>query len=314
MSFGLRFAIVTLATFAAANALACLIVPWLAGHRLVVAAADEARALLRVRLLPTVFALSATALSAASFLYFEPREQPETMGRVLTALALLAATLLAISTWRAVRLVLETRRVLRAWMWRAEPLDIPGITLPTYGVDAAFPIVAVVGILRPRFVVARSVIEHCSPEELRAIFAHERAHIARGDNLARALFGATPDLIALLPLARRIARAWHEATEEAADDRAAELGPNGRVLLAQALIKVARIAPASTIGDLPASALYRGENIERRVRRLLAPRPAPPPRLSLTWRLAMLTSLFVGSVLTLHALHELVEAAVANLP
>ena len=86
------------------------------------------------------------------------------------------------------------------------------------------------------------------------------------------------------------------------------------MLLAQALIKVARIAPASTLGDLPASALYRGENIERRVRRLLAPRPAPPARLPLAWRLVTLASLFTGSVLTLHALHELVEAAVANLP
>lgn len=314
MSFGVRFTIVTLATFASANLVACLIVPWLAGHRLVVAASDQARALVRVRLLPACFASCATALSIVSFLYFEPREQIETMGLVLTALAAIAGTMLVVSFVRAVGLILQTRRVVRTWMAHATPLTIPGITLPTYCVDAAFPLVAVVGITRPRFVIARSVVSHCSAEELQAIFAHERAHIARGDNLARALFAVTPDLLAPLPIAKHLAQAWHDATEESADDRAAELGPSGRVVLAQALIKVARIAPAASIGELPASALYRGENIDRRVRRLLAPRPAPPARLSLRWRIAMLASLFTGSVLALHAIHEIVEAAVAYLP
>jgi Zn-dependent protease with chaperone function len=314
MSFDLRFAIVTLATFASANFVACLIVPWLAGHRLVAAATDQARALLRVRLLPAVFATCATLLSGASFLYFEPRERPETMGLVLSALAAFAAGMLTISIVRTVRLILQTRRAMSAWTAHAQPLAIPGIALPTFCVDTGFPIVAVVGILRPQLVVARAVLETCSAEELQAIFAHERAHITRGDNLARALFAITPDLIAPLPLARRLAQDWHEAAEESADDRAAELGPNGRVILAQALIKVARIAPTLKVGELPASALYRGENIDRRVRRLLAPRPAPAATLPIGWRLFLLASLFAGSVLTLRAIHEIVEAAVAYLP
>jgi hypothetical protein len=109
---------------------------------------------------------------------------------------------------------------------------------------------------------------------------------------------------------------WHDAAEAVADDGATALGPEGRVDLASALLRVARLAPAgSPIVSLPASALYRGEDIADRVRRLLAP-PSPPvnTRLSGWRRTAMSGGLIVGGGMALHAMHEIVEAAVSFLP
>ena len=95
-------------------------------------------------------------------------------------------------------------------MATAEPLILPGATIPAFAVATPFPIVAVVGLFRPRLVIARSVLESCTPDELATIVAHEQAHVAHHDNLARALFLLAPDVVAWLPLgdtaARRLAR------------------------------------------------------------------------------------------------------------
>jgi hypothetical protein len=67
--------------------------------------------------------------------------------------------------------------------------------------------------------------------------------------------------------------------------------------------------------SLPASALYRGESLERRIRRLLAPAahaPAAGAAWILRWGLGgVVLSL---ALLTLRDIHDLVEAAVLFLP
>jgi len=200
-------------------------------------------------------------------------------------------------------------------MTGAEALHLPGVSIPAYAVVSPFPIVAVVGVIRPRLVVARSVLESCTPEELQAILAHEQHHLDRRDNASRVWFAAAPDLLAWLPISRRMSAAWQEASEEAADDAAARLGETGRVALAQALIRVARLAPARQhVQELPVSALYRGEDLDRRIRRLLSP-PAISADDSSLWqqRIAVIT-VVVGCAMTLHFVHALFEAAVTFLP
>jgi len=171
-------------------------------------------------------------------------------------------------------------------------------------------------MIRPRLVVARRVLAECPPEELAAILAHERRHFMQRDNLRRALLACLPDLLALAPMGDRLVTNWHDAIEEAADDAAAENGPAGRVDLASALVRVARLAPTGQRPVvLPVSALYRGENIERRVRRLLDdPEPPSAPRGS-AWRRGVVGAcLVVMGGLALHATHEVVEAAASFLP
>jgi hypothetical protein len=58
---------------------------------------------------------------------------------------------------------------------RPEPIALEGISIPAVAVDADFPIVAVAGVVRPRLIIARSVLASCSHEELRAVLATSRA-------------------------------------------------------------------------------------------------------------------------------------------
>ena len=65
---------------------------------------------------------------------------------------------------------------------------------------------------------------------------------------------------------------------------------------------------------MPASALYRGENIERRVRRLLAPVEPVTVRWTRPQRRLIRGAVMAGCVLALEAVHNVVEAAVTHLP
>jgi len=65
---------------------------------------------------------------------------------------------------------------------------------------------------------------------------------------------------------------------------------------------------------VPASALYRGENLDQRVRRLLGPPAVAAAPLSPAWRAVATTAIVASAALALHAIHELLEAAVTFLP
>src|SRR6185295_6121004 len=278
MSFDARFVVIALATFAFANVICCALVSWLWPRR-TASPLVRAESLRHLRLLPALVAALSMTLAAVSFLFFEPRGE-EHIGILMPALATLAMLLCVSGAWRLVQSLIITRRAARGWMRGAARITLDGWT----------------------------------PEELRAILAHEQGHAERRDNLGRLLIAVTPDIIAWLSLSKRMAAAWHDAAEEAADECADALGERGRVLLAEALIRVARLAPAGPPAVLPASALYRGENIERRVRRLLSPLAPMTIRWSLWQRRAGRTAFVIACVLALQGVYEIIEAAVTFLP
>jgi Zn-dependent protease with chaperone function len=316
VTFDVRLAVVALSTFALAGAVGSVGTVVLAKRREDDSPAAYARALFRRRMLPAALATAAMVQGIVSFVVFEPRSVQETVGVVLTTLAALGIALYAVAVARWARVTMATNRVLRTWMSTASPLTLPDVTIPTFAIDVAFPVVAVVGIVRPRLVVARQVLARCSGDELRAIIAHERRHIQNHDNIRRAVMACLPDPLSMTRLGQSLAERWHEAAEQAADDAASDVSPSGRCDLAAALLNVARLVPpGQPVVYLPASALYRGENLERRVRRLVGgPAPSPLPRASLVQRLAVGAVLVVGSGLALHAMHEVIEAAVTYLP
>jgi len=317
MSFALRFAIVALTAFTAANLAASALVPWLARRRQPADPIARADALRQARFLPIVMACGATAWTSLSFAIFEPRSADETMGVVLMFFAALAILLGIQATVRLVRLIARSNAAIRPLLAAGTPVAITGIDAPARVIDAAFPVVAVVGLRRPTLIIARSVLDACTPDELSAIVAHEAGHIRRRDNLTRLLMGVTPDFVSWFPGSKRaVAAAWHEAAEDAADDCADTLGPSGRLHLAEALLRVARLVPAGTTPIvLPTSALYRGEDLGRRVRRLLVPAAHEGRKLhSASRRLLTAGAAVTACVLALHGIHELVEVAVAFFP
>jgi peptidase M48-like protein len=315
VSFESRLLVVSLAAFAGSGLMGAALVPWLWRRIVSPTPAERAAAQLRLRLLPGALALTGALFTVTSYLLFEPRTFQERTGIILVSLAGFATLLGIGAIVRTLGLSRATRRACARWLETAEPVALAGATVPCLAVEARFPIVAVVGVFRPRLIIARSVLAACTPAELAAIVAHEQAHLTARDNLRRAIFLLAPDILGWLPLSGRLLGDWREATEEAADDFAGQSDDGQRVTLAEALIKVARLAPVGLRPEaLPASALYDGENIEHRVRRLLAPpRPDRPARTA--WQRAVLVAFVLGACgLAIGGVQAILEVAVNFLP
>ena len=133
--------------------------------------------------------------------------------------------------------------------------------------------------------------------------------------------GASQAMVSSVPgpwFSRDLPDAWRQATEEAADDLAAATAHDARFHLATALLRVSRLAPAteeqsSWHHQLPASALYRGESVEQRVRRLVDA-PASTPRARRPWFPAV-AAVALGAALALQReLHDVMEQVAAFLP
>jgi hypothetical protein len=274
VSYDAMLIVVVLAAFAVANVamsgVAALL--WRAARRDPdrLSPAARARGLFLVRLLPAGASLVLVAgVVLPAFHAFEPRGHDEAIGASLLALSVFGVLLVAGAAVRGWLSARATRRLVRAWMAQACPITLAGATVPAVRVESAFPLVAVVGLVRPRLLVAQRVLDACTPQELGAIVAHEAGHVATFDNLKRLLMRAAPDLLAFTPAGPAIEHDWADAAEEAADDHAARTAGGRALDLAGALVKVARMLPGGTHAALPASTLCHNETVERRVRRLL---------------------------------------------
>src|SRR5437762_1049263 len=82
-----------------------------------------------------------------------------------------------------------------SWLGSARPIEIAGAAVPAFSIDADYPLMALVGILRPRLLVTRGLMHALSDEELAACVAHELGHSQAWDNLKRLAMRASPDLL-----------------------------------------------------------------------------------------------------------------------
>ena len=91
----------------------------------------------------------------------------------------------------------------------------------------------------------------------------------------------------MLPIGRRLERAWLDSTESAADDHAAIAGGKRAALdLASTLIKIARVAPPTATAAMPVGSLLVDANdreVSNRVRRLIDVTEKDGRRLLNTW-------------------------------
>ncbi|MET0553746.1 MAG: M56 family metallopeptidase [Vicinamibacteria bacterium] len=225
--------------------------------------AGRGNAFLR-RLLPLAgLLLGMLVLMAPAFLLHEPAQADERPGVVASALAAFGLLLLGATAARAVRTFRATRRLVAEWSRDAQPIALPGQPVPAFGIVSAFPVVAVVGVFRPRLFIARRVLQALTPDELQAVLAHEAWHVRAGDNVKRWLMACAPT-IGFRPLAARLEREWEEAMEIEADR-----GAGGALELASALVKTARLAPPGADLRVPAAAFHGGGSIARRIDRLV---------------------------------------------
>jgi Zn-dependent protease with chaperone function len=257
---------------------------------------------------PMIAALAgAFGIVLPAFVLFEPRHDGEAHGLLLPVVATVGGFLLCRWGGRAARMIVISRRVTARWTRDGVRLVDARWGTTALAIDSGAPIVAVAGILRPRIYVDRRVLESCTPAELDAVAAHERAHILRRDNLRRLLVAACSG-----PFSSSAA-AWRESAELAAD-RLAASSPATAVDLAAALVKLSRLGMPPSLDALMVSTIHDAAPLERRVRRLLAVRPHTPRKrfAGTLWIAAPV--LLVGAPPVLQLVHAGIEHLVRHLP
>ncbi len=239
-------------------------------------AVSRARLLFFLRTLPCLLAfLSVALLMVPAYLAYEPRHTSETVSLKLGALAVLSATGISVSIYRAIATRRATANLTSDWLKQGKRIAIKGIEIEAYTIEHKFPLLAIIGFVRPRLFIANQVLEILSTEEVAAAVAHENGHLAARDNLKRGLLQACRDALLIIPSGRSLDRAWSEASEEAADESAARQGNGVALDLASALVKIARCIPYGARPTMPAGVFLIGDQdeqkgIKSRVRRLIA--------------------------------------------
>jgi Zn-dependent protease with chaperone function len=225
-------------------------------------AVTRARAIFALRVFPSAFAAGCvTLLLIPSYIVHEPTQTKEVVSLKLVALALFSLAGIALALWRGLVAWRATSRLAADWMRHGEPIRLEGLAIPAYRIRHAFPVIAVVGSIRPRLFIASQVFDSLTDEELSAALAHESAHLALRDNLKRVWLRACSDLLTVIPCGRGLDRAWYEASEAAADERAARAGASFAINLASTLVKIARMAPNGASATMPAGAFLIDETI-----------------------------------------------------
>ncbi len=316
MTFLLHGATLTLACFIAINVLLSALVVWIARRE---PRTDSPAFWFGLRVLPAAVAAAfVSTVFVPSYWRYEPREFVEGFDVTLTMSALAALVLLGAGAARGVSAWARASRRIRLWMRTSRPIDLGAAGLPAFAIDAQAPIMALVGVWRPRLLVTRGLIDALTDEELAASVAHELGHSRAWDNLKRLAMRAAPDLLAPTAAARAIERRWASAAEHAADRMCGHATPTVRCALASALVKVARLTPPEPMIAEPISTLIGGGEIASRVRVLLDDGVATPVRRRrpLRWLCAAMALAAIAASYgpLLRTVHELTEVLVYALP
>jgi beta-lactamase regulating signal transducer with metallopeptidase domain len=256
-----------------------------------------ARILFVFRVLP--FLLSACAvlfLCLPSYLKFEPRFGPEGMGPGSVVLAVPGLMVLSLAAFRGIRSLVQSVRInrdLTAGSSYRQQVDesVLATVLPNQG-----PLLAVVGILRPRLMISEGVQSSLNAEQLRLALKHESAHRNSSDNVKRLILQLTPDPVPFLRRFAAIDEAWARLSEWAADDAAVGNNSECAVTLAAALLRVARMGNAPRLSYLHTSLVSGSRDLAARVERLLNLEVVQPQRKICTLLPPIVTAALLCSV------------------
>ncbi len=255
-----------------------------------------ARLLLALRLAPASIAGAiAAGLCAPSYLWFEPEPELERIGLFCIASALTGAWVCAAGLARG--LWAATRSARRRGIYEA-------------AAESEAPVLLLAGVFRPRLVVSRGIREALTAQQLAVALRHERAHLESHDNLKRLLMLLVPDALPFVRGLGAIEHGWARLTEWAADDCAVRGSRKRSLALASALVRVARIAPATRTLALATSLLGDPADLTARVERLLEGRRAPAirPRVWPTVAVAVCVAAAALQPPALALVHEALEA------
>ena len=225
--------------------------------------------LFTLRVLPLSLSVFFTlAFTLPSFLLLEPRATGEAIGAAPLALGLCCLVLLGAGVARAALAHLRASRALVSWLngsaLMGRHIKESGNTVPIFRIGNDAPTLTVAGVCAPKVLVSEAAIAALTSRELRTALRHEIAHAVRYDNLRKLLFR-----FSVFPAMGELEHAWSEETEMAADD-AAVSSFHDALDLAAALIKVSRLGPEQSSGELTMALLHSSTALSARVHRLVA--------------------------------------------
>ncbi len=291
-------------------------------------ASTRSNTLFLLRVLPLTLAIIITGgIIVPAFILFEPNDPRETIGPKMALIVCLSVFGLAAAIYRIVASWWQTRQLIGDWMVTSKAVEIEGVSMPAYKLRHPFPVIAVVGIFRPRIFVAEQVFAELDKPELVAALSHEAGHISSFDNLKRVAMRVCRDLL-VFPLGKSLDNGWLLAAESAADEYAAVRGGSGYALnLASALVKIGRITPLEQTQRLPIAAYLiepDDTSLAQRVEGLLsfADKPFGVPVRSpylnaVVWATVAMTAVAAILVLTstpfLEAVHHVTEGVLHRL-
>lgn len=257
-----------------------------------------------LRMIPALGSAAALAVCMPAYLLLEEEAGMERAGWLCLVLASASFSLCLASAFKSLMALLKSYRYVRQCGAIAQKGSgvwvIPGTA----------PFLAVAGLLQPRYIASKMLIELFPEEELRLALRHEIAHTLNRDNWKRLLFVAFP----AFPGSKSLELAWHHFAELSADDFAVAGDANSGVILASALVRAAKYNAAPVPCLLASYFITRKEELTARVNRLLNAEvlaaPVEESDLSALWFGAILVCLilFAGAS-QIESIHRLLESS-----
>ena len=135
-----------------------------------------------LRVLPVAASLVFVgAFLVPSYLLHEPESSGEVVSGKLGFIAAISSLGVIIAIYRVFKTWLATRRLTANWLNNAVEIKLEEIRVPSYKIKHPFPVIAVIGIFRPRMFVAEQVLDSLDKNEFDAAVAHEHGHLKRSE-------------------------------------------------------------------------------------------------------------------------------------
>jgi Zn-dependent protease with chaperone function len=277
---------------------------------------NAARWFFALRFAPFTLALLVIAtLCIPSYLRYEDNAGSEGLGLFCLATAFMGLGLLLTSVVRAAYALAQLRRASHDTRGKQTSSIADSEICVAEEDQPGDPLLALVGILRPRLIVSRRLLQALTKQQLEAALLHERAHLLSRDNLKRLLMAVTPGVLPLFGGMASVEGHWQRFAELAADDYAAGGRADRSIALAETLIKVARLANFERPMPLASSLSASNRHLALRVDRLMAvpaARPAMQPHSPRVWRYLFVLFAITGSLAILpkvfYPLYHLLES------
>lgn len=232
------------------------------------------RLLLAMRFLGPAFGMAfVLGLCVPSYLWYEPHAESERIGLLCFTLGICGMAVWFSSLARAGNSIVTSLRLTRLWKRMGQIASLPGEKYGAVVVEKNSPLLVLAGAFRSRLVVSRGLLRALSKEQLAVALQHESAHRASRDNLKRLALLLLPDVIPFVKGFVLLEREWAKFSEWAADDDAVCGEPERAVLLAGALVRVARMGTGPRLSYLYTSLLGGHQDLSARVDRLLRLNP-----------------------------------------